>query len=72
VRSAAKNSSSTCGFTGSSAAVTRAAEKCGDVGTKVCTNTEQLYRELRGLGYRGANTVVRQYVRSWWAGYRPP
>jgi transposase len=35
-----------------------------------CTNAAQLYRELRGLGYRGADTVVRQYVRPWRTG--PP
>ncbi|WP_329262574.1 ISL3 family transposase [Actinoallomurus sp. NBC_01490] len=30
-----------------------------------CTNAEQLHRELRAQGYRGARTTVRQYVRPW-------
>lgn len=33
-----------------------------------CTNAEQLCQELRGLGYRGATTTVRQYVRPWRTG----
>jgi hypothetical protein len=39
-----------------------------------CTNAEQLYRELQAGGYRGASTVVRQYVRPWWTALRaePP
>jgi transposase len=35
-----------------------------------CTNAEQLCQELRGLGYLGGSTAVRQYVRPWRSG--PP
>ncbi|MEV2273423.1 transposase [Nonomuraea africana] len=30
-----------------------------------CTNAEQLYQELRALGYRGRPTTVRQYLHPW-------
>lgn len=36
-----------------------------------CTNAAQLNRELRALGYRGADTLVRRYVRPWRAGLPP-
>jgi transposase len=37
-----------------------------------CTNAEQLWRELRARGYRGRPTTVRQYLRPWRSGSRPP
>jgi transposase len=36
--------------------------------TQGCTNAAQLHRELRALGYRGASTLVRQYLRPWRTG----
>ncbi|MEV5409876.1 hypothetical protein AB0K60_13675 [Thermopolyspora sp. NPDC052614] len=30
-----------------------------------CTNAEQLYQEIRAMGYRGAGKSVREYVRPW-------
>jgi transposase len=33
-----------------------------------CRNAEQLWRELRELGYRGSDQTVRRYIASWrWA-----
>jgi transposase len=37
-----------------------------------CTNAAQLHRELHALGYRGASTLVRQYVRPWRSGLPLP
>jgi hypothetical protein len=30
-----------------------------------CTNAEQLFGEIRAMGYRGGGTALRQYVRPW-------
>jgi transposase len=30
-----------------------------------CTNAEQLYQEIKALGYRGTGRSVREYVRPW-------
>ncbi|URM97852.1 transposase [Actinomadura madurae] len=39
--------------------------------TEGCSNAAQLNRELRTLGYRGADTLVRQYIRPWRTGLPP-
>ncbi|GII73629.1 ISL3 family transposase [Sphaerisporangium melleum] len=57
-------------------AVEKFADHLRDRWEQGCTNAEQLYQEIKAMGYRGRPTTVRRYLRPWRAqttvSLRPP